>query len=235
MEEKAVNNEYVDNALKSVSDEILAKKKRKRLITFSIISFICLALVITITTMSVAQTNTKPYFIKPQNTIEVTISGTPTLYEKSRNEDEYNKINATINSSFTTNYLSALFAGETSAYKIEEDKHKNEKFYQSIAGGVGSGKSGTLTNYLGNNYVHFQYSELQTLYLANGREYKSVVVSGSKTIEYKDVYFTISTTDGWSETTFYFGACTNRTNALLSITVSANTYPIYELVSGLQK
>lgn len=235
MEEKVVNNEYMENALKSVSDELLAKKKRRNLITFSVIASLCLALVIIVLTMSVVRVNIKPYFIKPSSTIEVTIDGKDSTYDDGLNEENYNKLVNAINGSFETQYLSALFAGDVGGYKIEEDKHKNEKFYSSFSDGVGSGKSSALETYLGENYVHFQYNELQTLYSANGEKYESVVSLGGKTIEYRDIYFTISSVDEWSKTTFYFGSCTNRSHYIFSITVSANTYQIYKLINDLQK
>ncbi len=234
MEEKAVNNQHVDNVLKSVSDEILAKKKRKRIISFSIITFLCFALVVTIVTMSVVRVNLKPYFIKPSNEIEVTIDSTKTTFEKSLNETNYNKVAKHIDDSFISTYLSALFAGDAGAYKIEEST--SEKFYLTFSSttGEGSGIHQNLSSKLGKNYVHFQYDSLQKLYSANGKEYTSVIVQGDQTIEYRDVYFTLSSEDAWTETTFYFGSCTNRANALLSITVSANTYAVYQFVNSLQ-
>lgn len=235
MEEKVVNNEYMDNALKSVSDEMLAKRKRRNLITFSVISSLCLALVIIVVTMSVVRVNIKPYFIKPSSTIEVTIDGKDSTYDDGLNEENYNKLINAINGSFETQYLSALFAGDVGGYKIEEDKHKNERFYSTFSDGVGTGMYSTLETYLGKNYVHFQYNELQTLYSANGEKYESVVSLGGKTIEYRDVYFTISSVDEWSKTTFYFGSCTNISNRIVSITVSANTYQIYKLINDIQK
>lgn len=231
MEEKTVNqNEHVDNVLKSVSDEILEKRKRKRIITFSILSFVCLALAITIITMSVVKIDLKPYFVEEPNKIEVTINGSsvPTLFME--DTEEYQKTINLYNKSFVTNYLSALFGGEAGAYKIEET---TDKFYSTFSDGSGSGMSSVLKNKLGKNYVHFNYNTKQKLFTSDKKPYTSVKYTENYEIEYVDLYFTISSEDTWAETTFYFGSCYNLSNRIFSITVSANTYSIYNFVNKL--
>lgn len=233
MEEKTVNNAQVDNVLQSVSDEILAKKRRKRLISFSVISFLCLALVITVVTMSVVNINVKPYFIKPSNEIVVTINGTKTTFVKSLNEKDYNKVTTLIDNSFANNYLSSLFSGELGGYDIVEN---DEQFYSTFSSTTkeGSGIHKNLSDKLSQTYVHFRYDDLQTLYSSNGKAYTSIKEHEDKTIEYRDIYFTISSEDVRTQTTFYFGSCTNRQNKMFSITVNANTYQLYQFVKGLQ-
>lgn len=232
MEENMTNSEQVDNVLQSVSDEILAKRKRKRLISFSVVTFLCFALVFTIIMMSVIKINLKPSFVKPAGEIEVVINKQHATFEESFGKENYDKLNRTINNAFKTTYLTALFSGEAGGYKINET---SDRFYASFVNGEGSGLYSSLQSKLGNNYVHFQYDELQTLKKSNGKDYTSVVVQGNQIIQFRDVYFTISNSDEMTKTTFYFGSCTNRENKTFSITVSANTSSIYEYVNSIQK
>lgn len=231
MQENITQNNNVDNILKSVSDDILEKRKKRRMITFSVLSAICLALVITVITMSVVKINLMPYFVQPSTKIEVVVNGEHTAtFNKTLSEGNYNKLVKEIEDSFDKVYLNALFSGEAGGYGIKET---TDKFYSSYSDGVGSGKSSSLSSKLGKNYIHYQYDELQTLKTSKGRNYTSVYATGNNTIEYRDVYFTISQEDEWTETTFYFGSCTNRGNYTFSITVTANTSGVYSLVQGI--
>lgn len=222
MEEKTSHIEHIDDVLKSVSDEVLAKKKKKRIISFSIISSICLALVITVITMSVVEISTKPSFIEKPNAITVTINKSESSYIS--DNEKYNDLWEIINDSFSTKYLSALFGGDL-GYKIEEDKYKTTTFKKFLSNG----------DELGSNYVCLKYDNPKTLYTSQGQKYKSVVTIGEKVIEFNEVYFTISDNNTWEDTTFYFNACSGRTDAVLSITARANTYSIYQFVNNRSK
>ena len=229
MEEKQqVNQSKVDDVLNSVSDQMLAKKKKKKVITFSILSFVCLALALTFIIMSVVNIDLKPYFIANADKIEITLQNGGAIFLDG--EDGYDKVNQKINSSFDTNFLSALFAGEVGSYKITET---TDKFYNAFTGGYGTGMSSVLREKLGDNYIHFSYEEKQMLYNANKKPYTSVRSAEEYKIKFVDVYFPISDTNETGDVTFYFGSCEDLANRIFSITVKANTYCIFNYVNNL--
>ena len=214
----------VDNVLSSVSDQYLRKKKRNKTIIFSTISAVVLALVITIIVLASITINLKPYFITRPSTLVVYTNSSLSFSPNDDNEEEFYSI---YENSFDTTILTALFTGRLGAYEIVEGR---TGFYSDATNK--QGLNDTVRTSLGSNYIHLYYGQAQMLYNANGSAYTSRRDT-SKEFYYNDVYFNITNEDQEQDVTFYFGAYNgNSTPVIVSITVKANTYAIYDYVTN---
>ena len=226
IQDQTEQKETADSVLLSVSYEYLAKKKRKRKITFSIICGLIVALAVTIIVLAAVKTNLKPFFIERPDNIEVYIDGdmhfTP-------NDDNYDEFYDIYDNSFKTSILTAMFTGKLGGYDIVET---NQYFYSSASSTTGM--SSDLINALGENYVHLYYEQAQTMYSANGKEYYSIRNTDEYLLSFKDVYFNISAENADHELTFYFGTSSqNYSNGRITkITIRANTYALYDYVAN---
>lgn len=230
MEDVKSSSQNVDTVLDSVSDEYLKKRKRKKKITLSILSAFIFALVVVIIVLACVKVNLKPYFISRPSNIQVYINNTLKYTPTDENFDEFYSV---YEDSFYSTVLTALFTGNLSDYKITEGK--TESFYSDSTNR--QGMSSALKNYLGSNYVHLFYAQQQTLFNADGSKYMSKNNTYKYFFTYQDVYFNITDTNNESELTFYFGGCyttesgpTSDRAKIISITVRANSYAIYDYV-----
>lgn len=218
----------VDEVLTSVSDEILRKRKRKRQISFSIISAVVLALAIVIITLGCVRVDLRPYFLNEASKYSVIIDG-QTKATFVSDDENYDKFYQVYENSFNSSYLTAIFTGKVKNYTVEQTK---DNFYYTYSNNVGSGMSSTLSNALGNNYVHVYYGVEQLLYNSDGTACMSKY-NTSEQLKFVDVYFTLNTENHDSELTFYFGAYGYSQPRITKITVRANTYNIYDFVENL--
>ena len=221
---QTVQEENVDSVLNSVSDQYLAKKKKNRKITFSIISIVVLLLSVAIIVMSCVKINTKPAFIKGATSYQVTINNSEKLLLDETNEefDEFDKL---FDETFSYNYLNALFAGKLGGYDICET---TSNFYSDTKNNTGM--STTLKNQLGSNYVRVKFDEDKTIKYSNGKEYKSIYYS-DYSITFNELYFNLNTSDEESEITFYIGA-KGYLKGITKITIEANTYALYDFATN---
>lgn len=232
MEDVKDTSQNVDNVLDSVSDEYLKKRKRNKKITLSIISAVVFALVVVIIVLACVRVNLKPYFLSRPSNIQVYINNTLSY---APTDEAYDDFYAVYEDSFYSTVLTAMFTGNLGDYKIVESGRQS--FYSDATNRQGI--SSTLQSYLGSNYVHLFYAQEQTLYNADGSVYYSNRWSNRYYFTYQDVYFNLTDTNNESELTFYFGACyttesgqTSDTPKIISITVRANSYAIYDYVVG---
>ena len=219
------NTENVEKLLDSVSDEYLAKKKRTRIISYSILLFIILALATIIIVMSAIKVDLKPKFIENASSYRVTISNSEvmTLDSDSKQYKEFNKIYL---NSFKTQYLTALFTGKLGGYEIDETF---DYFYADTTNSTGM--SSTLKSSLGANYVRVYFDEPKTILKSNGEIYHSKINSDT-TLSFNEMYFNLSSDNKEDDLVFYFGAIGYLSRArIVKITVRANTYNLFKFVT----
>lgn len=229
-------NENLENVYKSVSDEYIKKNRKKRVISFSIISSLLLILSIAIITLACVKIDLSPKFIAEPSRYQIVTSNTSaTIDSESENYDEFI---SKYNSCFSTSVLTALFTGNLGGYRVEES---SKYFYSSETSGVGSGISSSLKDSLGSNYIHLYYGVEQKIYANNGKIYHSAFNTTDYQLSYTDVYIPLSTTNESKDVTFYFGTklysqSTDTINSgkatITSITVRANTYALYDMIEN---
>ncbi len=219
------SNENVENVLNSVSDAYLAKKKRSRIISFSIISGIILALAIAIIVMSCIKVDLYPKFMGKVSSYQVNISGsTPmTLVE---NTDDYDEFNNIYLETFQTQYLTALFTGRLGGYTLQDTQYD---FYAKNSQTVISDE---LRKRLGENYVKVSFAEDKQILNSNGSIFKSSF-NTDKSFTFNEMYFSINTKNSQSDTTLYLGGKLEGTDAvrIIEINLRANTYDLYKFAT----
>lgn len=223
--ESYVEDENIEKVLESVSDEILAKKKRKRIITYSIISSIVFILATLIVVLSCVKIDLRPSFMGDALSYSITIDGKNymTLDESS---EEYDEFNQTYLKSFKTQYLTALFTGRLGGFTITETP---SNFYASTSSKT---PSSTLKSELGKNYVRVLFSEEKQILNSNGKVYYSEYMS-NKTFTFDEMYFNLSTENSSQDLTLYLGGKREGTESvrIIKINVRANTYNLYKMVT----
>ncbi len=225
--EESIKNESVEveNLLNSVSDEYLAKRKKTRIISYSIILTIVLALAVTIITLSCIKVDLKPSFITDASSYRVTISNTEVMTIDESN-DEFKEFNNIYLNSFNSHYLTALFTGRLGGYKIEETY---DYFYSDTANSTGM--STALKNALGSDYVRAIFDESKQILNSDGSVYYSKVNTDT-TLSFNEMYFSLSDSKSEHDLVFYFGVTGYYSRArILKITVRANTYDLYKFVT----
>ncbi len=220
--ENAVEKNQVDELLNSVSDEYLAKKKRTKIISYSVIMGIVLALCVTIIVMSCIKVDLRPSFIDAPASYNVTIKGTSTSQFIDQTNEKYDQFNEIFDNSFKTQYLTALFTGRLGGYKIEET---SQPFYKSFSTVI----TDDLKSQLGENYVKVVYDSPRQIKKADGKLYYSQYNTDT-TLTFTEFYFPLSSTDAENDLVFYLGA-TAKSTRVLKITVKANTYKLYKFLT----
>ena len=141
-------NDADNEILNTVSDEYLAKKRKKRIITFSSISLVAVLLSLTIIILACIKIDTKPIFISNPTTYEAYIeSGTPT-FNLGQTDEDYEDFNNLVNDVFETQLLTAIFTGRLGGYEINET---NLNFYSSSS--TRTGISSDLRSRLNTSYM----------------------------------------------------------------------------------
>ena len=222
-------DENVEQLLNSVSDAYLKKRKRTRIISYSIILFVVLALAVAIIVMSSIKIDLRPKFITEGANYQVyinkqmkeNISADPSTKQK------YDKFNSIFLNSFNTQYLTALFTGKLGGYKVEECTQ--EFFYsnQTSATGINS----DLNNYLGDNYVKITYDQPINITNSNGKPCYTQFNSNYE-LKFEELYFNLNTLDAEQDLVFYlggYGYVTKGNARIVKITVRANTFDLYNL------
>ncbi len=231
MEENIIQeetNENVDNLLNSVSDEYLAKKKRTRIISYSIISAIVLVLAVIVIVMSCVKVDLKPQFLGRALSYRVTVSNREVL-TLDENSDEYQEFNDEFARAFQSQYLTALFTGKLGGYKIEET---NNNFYSSS---TSTSPSSSLTSEIGENYVRVMFDDTKQILNSDGSVYYTQI-NTNKTFTFNEMYFKLNIKDSGEETTLYLGGITQTENGkdvvkIVKINVRANTYKLYKMAT----
>lgn len=222
--EEAKQENSVEDVMQSVSDEYIAKKKRKRKITYSSILSVLFAIATIIIVMSTIRVDLKPSFVANPTIYEISISGkTETLDEGMADQERFEEFYKIYNQSFNVSYLTALFTGKLGGYEVNETLNK---FYSNE--NTQAGMSQSLSDQLGNNYIKLSYATEHTIKNSNGSTYYSDYNTACE-LKFEDVYFPLNTEDKDSELTFYFGTTgIGMGYTITTITVRANTFALYE-------
>lgn len=229
MEENTIvtnQDENVNNVLNSVSDEYLAKKKKNRKITFSLISFFVLALATVIIVLSCVRVNLKPEFIDNAVRYEITTKGNSTTMVYESTDEGFKEFDKLFDEAFSLSYLTALFSGKLGGYELNASDETNEYYYSDTKNNTGM--STTLKNALGSNYVRVVFDEEKQVKYSNGDVYKSKYNSDYD-LKFEELYFNLHDTTEDETLTFYLG--TNGYSSgtrITKITVKANTYSLYK-------
>ena len=92
--------------------------------------------------------------------------------------------------------------------------------------------SSFLSTSLGSNYVHFYFTQPQSIYLSNGE-----ILDGrydGKEITYHDCYFSISSDENLAQVDFYFGVLDYKSAPItVKISVEAQSFELYEFAQDL--
>lgn len=222
--------------VQSIDDQYMAKMKKKRIITNSIILSLCLILAFVIILLACLRIDLKPRFDNNPEYVDITVDGKTDVISFSKGDERYDEFMAIYNSALSTSILSSIFTGNVYGYDIEYvgtgASDTSERFYESYSNGSGYGISSALSSRLGSNYVHFRFTEDQSIYHSNG-----TVLDGrysDNAIFYKDVYFTISSDENSTEVTYYFGVMDyGNYPTMVKITVEAQSYSLYDYAMEL--
>lgn len=225
---EVVKEENVDEVLSSVNDEYIAKRKRNRKISFSIISFLVLALAVVIIVMSSVKVNLKPEFIDDAISYRITINNVDKLLldQSSEEFDDFDKL---FDETFSINYLTALFSGKLGGYEIKSEDETTNYFYSDTKNNTGM--SSSLKSSLGSNYVRVKFADEKQVKYSNGKVYKSQYNSNAD-LKFDELYFALSNSEQTETLTFYLGTRGYLSGTRITkITVQANTYSLYEFVT----
>ena len=224
MEENLVIEENKSDNIISIDDQYISKKKRKRKIIFSVISFLTFALATIIIVMSCVKVNLKPEFISDAMSYRITINNSDKILLDESNE-EFEEFDKIFEDSFSINYLSALFTGKLGGYELTDENETSDIFYSSTTGLTGM--STTLKNALGSNYVRVKFDQDKVVKYSNGEVYKSKNNTEYQ-LTFNELYFKLSTSESEETTTFYLGTKGYLSGTrIFKITVKANTYSLY--------
>ncbi len=223
------NDQITKDALTSVSDEILRKKKKKRKISLAVISAVVLVLAIAIITLACIKINLKPYFIESPSRYILVLEGN-TVGNYIEGDDNYEEFDELLNRSFTQSILTALFNGQLGSYEIDEGS-VSQTFYSSSESQ--SGMSSYLSSSVGNSYIHLHYGVEQRLYNSDQSLYYSHIYTSRYEMKYVDVYIPVS--ESGESVTIYFGTYGDHVQSayISSITIKASTAQLFDYLSQL--
>lgn len=214
----------------TIDDLYVAKVRRKRIVTNSILLSLCLLFAIVIIVLAVVRIDLKPRFDVAPDYIDVKIDSKTDEINIIKSDEDFNEFMDVYNNALSTTVLTSIFTGNVYGYTVQ---WLDKDFYQNYSNGYGSGISSTLSSSLGSNYVHFSFAQPQKIYLSNGE-----VLTGrydSEQARYQDCYFTISGDQNVAQVDFYFGVKINQAQKpqTVKISVEAQSYELYEFVKGL--
>lgn len=232
MEEVTKNKDNVNQILESVNDKLIAKKKLKRTIISSVILSIIVVLSAIVISLASIHVDLYPQFLRNADRYEINMSG----YNYTRHIDEDSEIYQdylnTINSQFSESILSAMFTGKLSGYTIEES---NTSFYSDNS--AKTGMTTSLSNLVGNNYIHLVFNQEQSVTDGKGNQYYSTNYKKDDfELKFKDCYLKLDSES--STTTFYVGTYDpdwGKAATITTIIVQASSSDLYDCLAGLFK
>lgn len=205
----------------SLEEAYLQKRIKNKKIAYLVVSIVTFVLACAIVIMACVNVDLRPQFIKNPNEITIYTDEVPSGFILINDENE-NKFNDIYSNMFKLNVLSALFSGNFGNYNINETM---TRFPQA--------DTSEFKEMFGKNYVKFVFNEPQNLYNKNGTKYQSQYSSEGYNITFTEVYFSYDNDNMTKDLTFYFaveGNISKPNKTVTKLTISANVYPIYELV-----
>lgn len=220
MKDKALETKQMN-----LNEVYLAKKKRTRNIIYSIIMALVLIIAVAVITLSSVVVDNKPMFVQSPTSYKVTVEGRD--YTVTNSDSKYADINARLDESFKTTYLTALFTDKLGWYEIVETENN---FYADST--TMSSPSSTLLKMLGDNYIQMHFKDEQVLCNADGSEKYFKQYSENYAMKFVDVYFNLTEVDEDHDLTFYigtYGEPNTTRKRITKVTIKANTYALYDL------
>ena len=216
--------------MQTIDDIYVAKVRKRRIITNSILLSLCLLLAIAIIVLAVLRIDLKPRFDATPDYVYIKVDTDSEEKNFAKSDEEtYNQFMNVYNNSLSTSVLTSIFTGNVYGYVVQ---WSDNSFYQTYSNGVGRGMSSSLSTSLGSNYVHFYFTQPQSIYLSNGE-----ILDGrydGKEITYHDCYFSISSDENLAQVDFYFGVLDYRSSPItVKISVEAQSFELYEFAQDL--
>ena len=204
-------------------DLIIKKKKKNKIIAFSILA-ITLILAVLIIVGACVPVNLKPNVIENPNRIAV-YNKTSNFGEFASDQEEYREFMTHFDSMFESSYLVSLFSGRLGDYVIEEPQ---ENVYLSEV------KSEILQQ---GYYVEFKYDEPQILTYSDGKLYYSIF-DKNKTLSFTSVYFAISENNELTTMDIYisikYSNSSDAKDTIIKVSQKANSYILYENIQDFK-
>lgn len=223
------------------TDKLLARKQKKKIITFaSLCVAFCLAMCIII--LAVVPVSLKPVCLDDGFATVQLYNGTIGVEPKGtfvKGSEKYEKFAKLYNQAFSQTYISAILNGSLGSYEIEEKQ-------ESVAAVLGSTGELVTEN---KKYVHLKYAEDQVFTNQNGKAYKSSRIHnkyGKVQLTFRSAYLLIQEEEGVETTEIYFvinypefnDATLEQTGTkqyLITVTVKAETSLIADAWGELTK
>ena len=223
------------------TDKMLARKQKKKIVTFaSLCVAFCLAVCIII--LAVVPVSLKPACLDNgfetvqfyNGTIGVEPNGTFV-----KGSAKYEKFAKLYDQAFSQTYISAMLNGSLGSYEVEE-------IQESVASVLGATGELVTEN---KKYVHLKYTEDQVFTNQNGKAYKSSRIHnkyGKVKLTFKSAYLLIQEEEGVEKTEIYFVVNypefndqtleqTGTKQYLITVTVKADTSLIANAWTELTK
>ncbi len=210
------------------TDKMLARKKKKKIITFaSLCVAFCLAVCIIV--LAVVPVSLKPVCLDDNfetvqfynGTIGVEPNGTFV-----KGSAKYEKFAKLYDQAFRQTYISAMLNGSLGSFDIEEKQESVE----SVLGSTGE----LVTN--NSKYIHLKFGEDQVFTKQNGKAYKSTHIHrkyGKVELTFRSAYLLVQEEEGVETTEIYFVVNypefndaleqTGTKQYLITVTVKADT------------
>ena len=215
--------------VKAIDDIYVAKVRKRRIIVNSIILSLCLLLASAIIILAVLRIDLKPRFDATPDYVYIKVDTDSEEKNFAKSDEIYSQFMNVYNNSLSTSVLTSIFTGNVYGYVVQ---WSDNSFYQTYSNGVGRGMSSFLSTSLGSNYVHFYFTQPQSIYLSNGE-----ILDGrydGKEITYHDCYFSISSDENLAQVDFYFGVLDYKSAPItVKISVEAQSFELYEFAQDL--
>ncbi len=215
--------------VKAIDDIYVAKVRKRRIIVNSIILSLCLLLASAIIILAVLRIDLKPRFDATPDYVYIKVDTNSEEKNFAKSDEIYSQFMNVYNNSLSTSVLTSIFTGNVYGYVVQ---WSDNSFYQTYSNGVGRGMSSSLSTSLGSNYVHFYFTQPQSIYLSNGE-----ILDGrydGKEITYHDCYFSISSDENLAQVDFYFGVLDYKSAPItVKISVEAQSFELYEFAQDL--
>lgn len=226
MTENVQNNQVEglteDEVYAKLQTEKLVKSKNKRKIATIIGLVFAFALAVVIIVLAVVPVSLKPKCISADfNSVQFYENGSikgAILKAQPEQKNEYDMFVKTFNSSFAQPYISAIFSGALSDYTVDEEINKD---FSSAKNDLMSSKC-----------ILISYENPKILTNQNGSQYVTVYNISKEPLTFDKMYIVVNEEEGFKDTKIYlnvdYTSTKEKDNALVVITLRANTYKIFE-------
>ncbi|MBE7076240.1 MAG: hypothetical protein E7375_04190 [Clostridiales bacterium] len=228
-----------DELYAKIQTEKLVRKKKKRKIATAVAMCVSLVFIVALIIMAAVPVSLQPNCIGGDYYTATIIPGTTQNRTATfvKGQEGYDKFDELLNNSFSQSFLSALFGGNMFDYDVEES---------STTKSVSAIQNELISNQTYFVKLHFNEDQLLTqqngkAYVSNYRAPNSTIWDGS--LHFSDAFVVVNKTEGYQDTKIYLavndfptisnGEVTGHKDVMVTITVRANTYEIYDAWNDL--